>query len=78
MYARYNQERDVYTVEWNGLHADSIEDRVLMVIAHAMKSAYDTVTMAYSKDKTIVTLMAYDAMGQVVAHLDMKVERSVQ
>lgn len=77
MYARYDIERSLYVVEWNGVHADAIDDRVLYVIAHALRSVYDNVTMMYSKDRSIVTLMAYDKVGKVAAHLDMRTERNV-
>jgi hypothetical protein len=78
MYARWSSELGLYTVEWNGLHADSIDDRVLIVVAHALRSVYDRVTLSYSRDKTIATLIAYDCVNRVAAHLDLRMEKEYE
>lgn len=77
MFARYDTPRDLYTVEWNGAPSDAIEDKILLVVAHALKSAFQDVTISWSKDGSILTLMAYGADGSVMAHLDMRAQKEM-
>jgi hypothetical protein len=71
VYERYDSERSAYTIEWIGKHDESITHPILMVIAHALKSKYENVTLTYGHKRCSAHLIATHD-GDVVAHVDMR------
>jgi len=71
MFERYDIDRSIYTIEWSGTHDQAITHPILQVIAHALKSKYENVTLAYANKRSSAHLIAMKD-GDVVAHVDMR------